>query len=365
VPLPEWAAVDAALAVRVPGHGGVAAERHVLRWLELPMPEPDERRRHWCRALGRPEVSPALVELRVPRGTIHRVAASLPCAHDDAPGVVLDALEAHGRHRLDGIARRVPPLASNETLALSDELQEEFDALLARCRHREALRGLLPGALGPGAGVRALFKGPSGTGKTLAARHLAAALGGRPLYRVDLAATVSKYIGETERNLERVFEAAETLDIVLLLDEGDALMAGRTGVSNATDRYANLETNYLLQRLESYEGILLVTTNAAERIDAAFARRMDVTLDFALPEPLMRLRLWQAHLPPGHAVGGAALDEVAVRCCLTGGQIRNAALHATLLGLQRGGGVGMAELATALRREYRRGGQSCPSLSLP
>ena len=124
--------------------------------------------------------------------------------------------------------------------------------------------------------MRALFKGPSGTGKTLAARLLAAALG-RPLYRVDLAATVSKYIGETEKNLERVFEAAEELDVVLLLDEGDALMAGRTGVSNANDRYANLETNYLLQRLERYDGILIVTTNARRahrrRVRAAHGRR--------------------------------------------------------------------------------------------
>ncbi len=367
--LPEWPGFDGDIAVCLPRHGGLGADGRQLRWLDLALPDPAERARHWCQALARSQVGPDLVDLRLPRGSIHRLAASLAPADIDQPAVVMAELEAQGRFLLDGAARRVPPVGPDEPLALSDELQEEFDALLTRCRHREALRELLPGAFGHGggAGVRALFKGPSGTGKTLAARHLAAALA-RPLYRVDLATTVSKYIGETERNLERVFEAAESLDIVLLLDEGDALMAGRTGVANANDRYANLETNYLLQRLETYDGVLVVTTNAAERIDAAFARRMDLTLDFALPDPLLRHRLWQAHLPAGHRVGDAALDEVALRCKLSGGQIRNAALHAALLGLQAGDpapdGVGPSELLAALQREYRRAGQHCPSLTL-
>jgi ATPase family protein associated with various cellular activities (AAA) len=362
--VPEWPGHRGAIAVRLPRHGGLAAAGRVLRWLDLPMPEPEERHRHWCRALGRADVAAPLVDVRLPRGSIHRIARNVGATGDVAPAAVTAEIEAQGRFLLDGVARRVPTLAPAESLAMSDELRDEFDALLARCRHRERLRDLLPGAFAHGgSGVRALFKGPSGTGKTLAARHLAAALG-RPLYRVDLAATVSKYIGDTERNLERAFEAAETLDIVLLLDEGDALLAGRTGVTNATDRYANLETNYLLQRLETYDGILVVTTNAAERIDTAFSRRMDVTLDFALPDALTRHRLWQAHLPAGHRVGDVALDEVAGRCRLSGGQIRNAALHATLLGLETGVAVGPAELHAALEREYRRAGQSCPSLAL-
>lgn len=352
------------VAVRLPRHGGLAAEGRMLHWLDLAMPEPAERRAHWCRALSRADVAPALVDLRIPRGSIHRIAASLAALGEPRADAAMAEVEAQGRFRLDGLAQRVAPLGPQESLAVGEELQHELDALLARCRHREALGELLPAAFGHtgSAGVRALFKGPSGTGKTLAARHLATVLS-RPLYRVDLAATVSKYIGETERNLERVFEAAETLDIVLLLDEGDALMAGRTGVSNATDRYANLETNYLLQRLERYDGILIVTSNAAERIDAAFSRRMDMTLDFALPDAQTRHRLWCAHLPAGHALDGAALDELALRCGLSGGQIRNAALHATLLGLEQGRGVGTGELAAALRREYRRAGQSCPALS--
>ena len=357
--LPALPWLPAPLAVRLPPQGGVALPGRAACWLELAMPERTERARHWQLALGRPAPDEALFDLRLPRGRIHRLAWQVGA---DAAAVAAE-VDVQCRHQLEGLAQRVPPLASGENLALGDTLQHEFDLLLARCRHREALPGLLPAAFaqGSGTGVRALFKGPSGTGKTLAARQLATALL-RPLYRVDLAATVSKYIGETERNLDRVFGAAEELDIVLLLDEGDALLAGRTGVSNANDRYANLETNFLLQRLERYDGILVVTTNAPERIDAAFARRMDATLEFAPPDAQTRHRLWCAHLPATHRVTDAVLDEVALRCALTGGQIRNAALHASLLALDQGAPPGSTDLGRALRREYARAGQACPSL---
>ncbi len=364
--LPELPGYRGALAVRLPCYGGLAADRRVCRWLDLGMPSPQERRLHWSRALVGADVGADLVGLRVPRGTLHRVARAVPAGCADPLAAVMAEVEERGRFALDGVAHRVAPVQPGEAFLLVDEAREEFAALGARCRHREALGAALPPAFGHGsaAGVRALFKGPSGTGKTLAARHLAAEIG-RPLYRVDLAATVSKYIGETERNLERVFEAAESLDIVLLIDEGDALMAGRTGVSSSTDRYANLETNYLLQRLEAYAGILIVTTNAPERIDSAFARRMDVTLEFPLPDADTRFDLWLAHLAADNAVSDTRLDEVALRCALSGGQIRNAALHATLLSLQQGTALGDAELLNALQREYRKAGLSCPSLSEP
>ena len=401
-----WPVSDAApprLAVRLPRHGGLAVEGRPCRRIELGPPAAEERRRHWRAALGG-DVPDALVGLRLPRGTLHRVAQSLRAAgrageaadavdggpaaataHRPPGGVggahtqagaalvtaALDEVDALGRHALDGLARRVPPAAAGETLALPETAQDEFSALLARCRHRDRIAAALPGTP---PGVRALFKGPSGTGKTLAARQLAAALQ-RPLYRVDLAATVSKYIGETERNLERVFEAAEALDIVLLLDEGDALLAGRTGVANATDRYANLETNYLLQRLEHFSGVLVVTTNAAERIDTAFARRMDVSIEFPLPDAHTRLKLWLAHLGAraglgagadahAHAVPDDWLDQVALRCTLSGGQIRNAVLHATLLALDSGHPLGAHELQRAVEREYRKAGQQCPTLAV-
>jgi hypothetical protein len=360
------------IVARLPQHGGLAVTDRPVHTLELDAPDIDERRLHWRLALSKGphpiEPTDELLDLRLPRGTLHRLARSL----HQAPAIggtssaqlhtaVLRQLDEAGRFALDGIAQRMPDLNGDETLALPHHAQDEFDTLVARCRHRDRLASLLPSAFGHSDGVKALFKGPSGTGKTLAARHLAHALN-RPLYRVDLAATVSKYIGETERNLERVFEAAESLDVVLLLDEGDALMAGRTQVGNATDRYANLETNYLLQRLERYRGVMVVTTNAADRIDAAFTRRMDATLDFPLPDALTRLALWQAHLGSLQQVPDDTLERVALRCNLSGGQIRNAALHAALLAIERARAIGPGELQQALEREYRKAGQQCPSL---
>lgn len=360
------------IVARLPQHGGLAVTDRPVHTLELDAPDIDERRLHWRLALsaGPHPVEPTdeLLDLRLPRGTLHRLARSLhqpPATGNtssaDLHTTVLRQLDEAGRFALDGIAQRMPDLHDDETLALPGHAQDEFDTLVARCRHRDRLASLLPSAFGHSDGVKALFKGPSGTGKTLAARHLARALN-RPLYRVDLAATVSKYIGETERNLERVFEAAEALDVVLLLDEGDALMAGRTQVGSATDRYANLETNYLLQRLERYRGVMVVTTNAADRIDAAFTRRMDATLDFPLPDALTRLALWQAHLGSLQQVPDDALERVALRCSLSGGQIRNAALHAALLAIERARAIGPGELQQALEREYRKAGQQCPSL---
>ena len=166
-----------------------------------------------------------------------------------------------------------------------------------------------------------------------------------------------------------MFRAAETVELVpmelsnndvfLLLDEGDAPMTRRTDVGNVNDRYANLETDFLLQRLETFEGVVVVTTNAGNRIDQAFLRRMDVTVDFVPPDDELRLRLWSGHLPREHGVAPAVLSEIARRCELTDGQIRNAALHA-ILRLDSGTPVGDDDLTEAVRREYRRSGASCP-----
>jgi SpoVK/Ycf46/Vps4 family AAA+-type ATPase len=226
------------------------------------------------------------------------------------------------------------------------------------------LDGDLPGGLNRG--VRALFEGPSGTGKTLAARVLAAELG-LDLYRVDLASVVNKYIGETEKNLSRILSRAEDLDVVLLLDEGDSLMSRRTEVKSAHDRYANLETNYLLQRLETYTGIVIVTTNVGHAIDTAFRRRLDVVVKFHLPDTQERWRLWQVHLPANHAVPLEDLEGIAVRCQMTGGQIRNAAIQAAMLALSRSRETILSEdLQDAIQIEYRKAGAaSAPAAQIP
>lgn len=262
---------------------------------------------------------------------------------------------------LAALAEALPGSGDWAELALPPRAADEMRWLELRCRQRERLAEGVGDALAAGltAGVRALFKGPSGTGKTAAARILAAQLG-KPAFRIDLARTVSKYIGETEANLARIFEAAEAIDAVLLLDEGDALMAGRTGVSNANDRYANLETNFLLQAVERFHGILLVTTNSAERIDSAFLRRIDVTIDFPAPDAAVRERILAIHLPRDHAVPPEALSRFAARCAFAGGQWRNVVLHAALLALEAGKPIDAAALEAAIRREYRKSGQVCP-----
>src|SRR5262249_699205 len=159
----------------------------------------------------------------------------------------------------------------------------------------------------------ALFNGPSGTGKTLAAKILAAVLS-MDIYRLDLASVVNKYIGETEKNLSQLLARAQGLDVLLLVDEGGARMTNRTDVTSANDPHANVETNYLLQRLETYQGIIVVTTNAGNRIDTAFQRRFDVAIEFSPPDPFERLLIWQQHLPAMHRVSPAYLQEVAQQC---------------------------------------------------
>jgi SpoVK/Ycf46/Vps4 family AAA+-type ATPase len=274
---------------------------------------------------------------------------------------VQQASRAANRQTLDALAACVPTSGGWDHLVVNDQTLAELANLESRCRHRERLPVAVGAALGAqlNAGVRALFSGPSGTGKSLAARLLAAELQ-MDLYRVDLSTVVNKYIGETEKNLSQIFARAEELGIILLFDEGDALLTQRTDVQTANDRYANLETNYLLQRLEAFEGIVIVTTNAGERIDSAFERRIDVVVTFRPPEAAERWSIWHLHLPATHAIDDALLREVAGRCTLTGGQIRNAVLQASLLALDDGQIITSAHLEAAVQREYRKSGAVCP-----
>jgi len=262
---------------------------------------------------------------------------------------------------LDTLAAQLETSGDWSELAVSAETLGELRHLESRCCYRERLQQAVGPVLGRqlNAGVRALFSGPSGTGKTLAAKLLASQLQ-MDIYRLDLSTVVNKYIGETEKSLSQIFSRAEELDVILLLDEGDALLTQRTNVQTSNDRYANLETNYLLQRLESFEGILIVTTNAGDRIDTAFQRRMDVVVNFRAPEAAERWAIWQLHLAETSVVDASRLRELAVRCALTGGQIRNAVLHASVLALSNGGVVDNKHLEAAIRREYRKMGAVCP-----
>lgn len=337
--------------------------------LTVAPPDCEARRRFW-QATGvplRPDVLATVAgRFLLTGGFIHRAAglaqsyALLDGRNDVEVADVQGAARSLNRQALETLATHLEPASGWMDLVVSDLVAQELQALEARCRSREVLQERAGPAFGRSLnrGVRAMISGPSGTGKTLAARALAANLE-MDLYRVDLAAVVNKYIGETERNLNLVLSRAEELDVILLLDEGDALMTRRTDVRNANDRYANLETNYLLQRLETYEGIVIITTNAGQRIDEAFLRRLDVIIDFPAPEAAERWLIWQMHLPRSHAVSPGFLDDVANRCALTGGQIRNAALHATLLATN-GDLVGNSHVEQAVQREYRKAGAAYP-----
>lgn len=358
------------------GLKGLAVEKAVT--LTLPHLKMSHRMAYWQDALANHPVE-KLTQIsqrfHLP-GAYIRQAASMAIAHAalEAREVikmedVRQATRALNRQMLDILATRLqveandalPAEGSWNRLVVSEVTVSKLHELERRCRYREKLLDHLAPAFGSGRnrGVRALFSGASGTGKTLAAKILSAQLG-MDLYRVDLAAVVNKYIGETEKNLHQVLSRAEELDVILLLDEGDALLGSRTSVKSANDRYANLETDYLLQRLEQYQGIVVVTTNASENIDSAFQRRMDVMVHFIRPQAQERLQIWPLHLPADHLVDDTYLEEVAMRCPITGGQIRNAALHATLLALDEGTPLNGWHLEQAIQSEYRKAGTICP-----
>jgi hypothetical protein len=264
---------------------------------------------------------------------------------------------------LDRLARRIEPGVGWDDLVLPPATLTGLRELSLRARHRERVLGdwrMRPGG-GRGHGVAALFAGDSGTGKTMSAEVVAGDLG-LELYVVDLATVVDKYIGETEKNLERIFAGAARMNAVLLFDEADAVFGKRSEVKDAHDRYANVESAYLLQRIESFDGLLILTTNLRANIDDAFTRRLDVLVDFPLPDPVHRLALWDRCL--GTVVPRA--DDLDLTFCadafaLAGGAIRSSAVTAAYLAAADGAPLGMGHLVTAVQREYRKMGR----LSLP
>ncbi len=338
--------------------------------LSLPVLDKNLRKRSWLRACCNQAVEHIEIIIEryhVSAGYIRQLAdiAAAQAGLDGREAIRLEDVQAArrtlNRQHLDTLADRLETTGSWADLVTTETTGAKLGELEQRCRNREQLLDRLGPAFGNSAnrGVRALFSGASGTGKTLAAKILASELG-MDLYRVDLASIINKYIGETEKNLHRVLSRAEALDVVLLLDEGDALLGARTDVKTANDRYANLETNYLLQRLENYQGIVIVTTNLVENVDRAFQRRMDVVVPFLPPQAEQRLRILEIHLPPDHAVDDEYLRSVAVRCPLTGGQLRNAVLHATLLALDARFPLDRRYLEEALSSEFRKAGAIFP-----
>jgi hypothetical protein len=316
--------------------GAITVEQEPSVEWRIGLPTPAERLDLWQQAL--PKHPDFTNEIAKPRrysaSRIHQLGKLLTQfmavekVTPDAP-LLCRAAWIVERQALGHLAMPVEIDTESIRLILPPELIDNLNRLVGRCR----LRDTTASQLGPASkatfrpGVRSLFSGPPGTGKSLAAAWLAAELQ-LPLFRIDLATVVSKYIGETEKNLARLFDQAEQSEVVLLFDEADALFSKRTSVGDSHDRFANAQTNYLLERMESFGGIAILTTNHDSNLDEAFERRLDFCLEFPAPSPSERRRLWQSHLGEDHTLSPSQINLLSAHLEWSGGHIRNAVLHA-------------------------------------
>jgi hypothetical protein len=270
----------------------------------------------------------------------------------DLETALWDTCRTQARPRLDDLAQRIEALAEWEQLILPDELKQMLGYIGAHVRNRLTVNEQWGFAKrsGRGLGISVLFAGASGTGKTMAAEVLAHDLR-LDLYRIDLSAVVSKYIGETEKNLRRVFDAAEEGGAVLLFDEADALFGKRSEVKDSHDRHANIEVSYLLQRMESYRGLAILTTNLKDALDNAFLRRLRFVAQFPFPDAAQREQIWRTIFPRETPTEGIDPQKLA-RLDVPGGSIRNIALNAAFFAADAGEVVRMSHLLLAARNEY-------------
>lgn len=285
-------------------------------------------------------------------GAIIPAEAGTP--YEDLSSNLWSICRAHARPRLDGLAQRLEPVALWEDLVLPDRQKLLLRQVALQVRQRaKVYEGWgFASKCARGLGISALFAGPSGTGKTMAGEVLANELN-LDLYRIDLSQVVNKYIGETEKNLRRVFDAAEQGAAILLFDEADALFGKRSEVKDSHDRYANIEVSYLLQRMETYRGLAILTTNRKEALDAAFLRRIRFVVDFPFPEAAQRAEIWRRVFPRQTPTEGLRIDRLA-RLNAAGGHIRNIALGAAFLAADAEEPVRMNHLLLAARYEFAK-----------
>jgi SpoVK/Ycf46/Vps4 family AAA+-type ATPase len=258
------------------------------------------------------------------------------------------------RQHLDDLAQRIESAATWDDLVLPPPQLQTLREIATHVRRRAKVYESwgFAAKCARGLGISALFAGASGTGKTMAAEVLANELR-LDLYRIDLSQVVSKYIGETEKNLRRVFDAAEEGGAVLLFDEADALFGKRSEVKDSHDRYANIEVSYLLQRMEAYRGLAILTTNMKNALDQAFLRRIRFIVQFPFPDQAQRAEIWRRIFPPTTPTDGLDVNKLA-RLNVAGGNIRNIALNAAFLAADEGASVRMVHLLRAARSEYAK-----------
>jgi hypothetical protein len=331
--------------------------------LEIGKPMAEEQRLLWRGAMADAEVNDD--ELARLASHFDFPAADIMAAADEArrdaapgattyPQALWQACQRRTGSHLALLAQRVAPRAAWDDLVLPPGQLALLHDIARQVRHRAMVyqQWGFAARSARGLGIGALFAGESGTGKTLAAEVIAADLG-LELYRIDLAAVVSKYIGETEKNLERLFSAAEASGAVLLFDEADALFGKRSEVKDSHDRYANIELAYLLQRMESYRGLSILTTNQKSLLDTAFLRRIRFVVQFPFPDLAQRAEIWRRIFPEPLPCDPLKIEQLA-RLHMAGGNIRNIALNAAFLAADDGGRVSMAHLARAARMEYAK-----------
>jgi SpoVK/Ycf46/Vps4 family AAA+-type ATPase len=273
---------------------------------------------------------------------------------DDFGQALWDACRMQARPRLDDLAQRIVPAATWADLVLPEPQLRSLREIAVHVGRRTTVYESwgFAAKCARGLGISALFAGVSGTGKTMAAEVLANELR-LDLYRIDLSAVVSKYIGETEKNLRRVFDAAEEGGAILLFDEADALFGKRSEVKDSHDRYANIEVSYLLQRMEAYRGLAILTTNLKSALDTAFLRRIRFILHFPFPDVTQRAEIWRRIFPRQTPTENLDTGKLA-RLNVAGGNIRNIALNAAFLAADADEPVRMTHLLRAAQGEYTK-----------
>ena len=333
--------------------------------VEVPLPALSERREVWAALAGTEEVGEVAAKFRLSVGQIAdgAEAARLAAASRGDGGLASTDLDLGARQasstRIGELATRLEPAFGWEDLVLPERQREVLMSISSYLRHRDLVLSEwgYDRAVARDQGMKVLFAGESGTGKTMAGQVLARDLG-LELFRIDLATIVSKYIGETEKNLDRIFDAADGSNAILFFDEADALFGKRSEVRDSHDRYANIEVAYLLQKMESYAGAVILATNFRQNLDEAFLRRLDFVIDFPFPESEDRERIWQLLLPdeaPLHE--DIDVPFLAGQFKLSGGSIRNVSLAAAFLAAEDGGSISMRHLIRGVALEYGKLGR--------
>jgi len=340
-----------------------------IRWQEFPIPDYTRRQVLWKHYLEQANL-PAAIDLSRLAGQFSltseqiREAVWLASQQFAQHGAALTeddlmaAARATSSSRLSGLAQKIPARYSWDDIVLPADQIQLLQEIVATVRGRARVleEWGLGKKLASSRGVSMLFAGPPGTGKTMSAQIIAAELG-LDLYKIDLSTIISKYIGETEKNLEQIFTEAESSNAILFFDEADALFGKRSEVRDSHDRYANVEISYLLQRMEAYDGVTILATNLRANLDEAFTRRLQFAVDFPFPEAPDRLRIWQGLFPPQMSRADLDFALLARRYKLAGGNIRNIILGAAYLASANGGIVTMEHLLHGTRRELQKMGR--------